>query len=260
MVGIIMERNRVIMHGTGTLTGLYKSIAFDWGSADSNQAGYRISRDRISRHNYFESPVTPIGIGNRNGLQGNGLLSIGDTINCTRNSDSAGIVFGQSGAYREHSTRNRFRDAVWQGYASDSKLVYSTKGVDNDNLGEAVGHERTVHILVTDSVNVPKADVVVTSTNAYSQVFTDTSGSDGITEVICSYKRKAVRGASWSTFDSTGYNNFSIKAKLGNDSTLATLTLSPTVCCDTLMIGNTPSGNIRIRNTDSRGHGILNKK
>jgi hypothetical protein len=182
------------------------------------------------RYNDLAAGTAPLQFGTSlNSLSQYNATVIGNTFTLL----DSGTVYGwtiystQNGTAA--NTNNISRDGI---YSPTSGAAYTNLGFSGDG---DIAIEATLSVTVNgnNSLPIPGANVYVT--NAYGvQVGTGITNPSGVASINVRHYKLSSTGP-----DSTAYNPFSIKAKVGVDSTVASYTVSPTTKATTLTLAST---------------------
>ena len=200
------------------------SRAFIYESVDSCDGN-------IIRYNRFESCHWILQLGGTNGGCKSVTLERDTFVFLDSYDDAWTIVAGYNwGDY--YAKDDTLLDCVFEGGASDTNIYFRKDGSD-------VLWMRTVEITVNgnNSQIVPGASVWVID-NYGDTVLTGTTDSCGLDSVVATYWWEYHDGA-----DSTGYNDFTVKAKKGTDSSSTTYTVSDTTNTPSLTLSATAGDN-----------------
>lgn len=218
----IFENNNIICLALDNLAEAYGMSFETIGAGDSTVKTSDWSYNKI------QSNSEGIRFGEFNG-SGSNVILVGDTIvgldSSYRTGDFYSVYF-----FSSNCTSNVMRDFVFQGLAEDKSVGYNS-GVSNCD----VAFERTLQVLVVDSLNYPYQGATIRITNDYGQtVGYDTSDANGLTGIMCRYHWDAASG------DSIGYNPFDIFASYGLDSASSlNFILSDSIFTDTIQLIHT---------------------
>jgi hypothetical protein len=131
---------------------------------------------------------------------------------------------------------NAIRDGVFENGASDTNIIFSTTTTGTLELG--LQRLFNVYIRGRNGLAVQSASVSVT--NNYGQLVL--SGLTNITGYLDSARPVIYWWESRTTTDSMNFNNFSIKAKMGSDSTILSYAMTSTSTYPTIVLSNTDGG------------------
>ena len=253
--GLLIDSNTIVVTADSNASELaYEDKAFGWRHSSSLQ-----SSNITFRHNNIQV------ISNSNGVIGvcynfEGVSAIDTTLTIQENflqtdsrnvqysfaGDATGMILrgdtlkwnsGIDDANRETFHIGRFsntpdcqdniaRDCVYLNGASDTDITFATGGTLEIFI------QRTLSLLVTDLSNDPIQNAEVLAINSYGDsLFTDSTNASGFAGGIVSYWYE-----SRTATDTTDYNDFTLWAKVGSDSTSGTLTVSATAETDTLQL------------------------
>ncbi|MBD3401586.1 hypothetical protein GF420_01720, partial [candidate division GN15 bacterium] len=124
---------------------------------------------------------------------------------------------------------NRVRDMVYQNGAADDDIHFAVDGTLELTV------ERTLRVRVLGNNGLPVPAASVTVVNGYGQtVVNGLTDGNGRRNGVVSYRYESRTGG-----DSTNFNNFSIKVKKGNDSTMISHTVNATSQVPTMTLQNT---------------------
>lgn len=182
---------------------------------------------------------------------------VGDTF------DYEGTVYDNAytfeiGFGEKHCIHNWIRDGVFEGGTSDdSTEVLWRANPSGDSLGQEILFQRTLVIRVEDGGGTPVESANVWAVNAYGDtVLNAATDAQGHVENVVNYLYDAYDGPYYPEpyQDSTAYNDFTLKAKKGTDSTTTTLTISSILASDTLILSIASA--VEIKGIDLKGLNI----
>jgi hypothetical protein len=189
----------------------------------------------ISRNNRYITNGTCIAFGNINGGTIN-WTSIGDTLEWLAprfeyvgglDGDSGMVLVGTGGDCLD----NVLRDIVYIG-ADEGVVTNHYPGGDKE-----VFHQRTLRIYAYGNNSLPVPDASIRAVNNYGDtVLIGTSNSQGFVEGVVNYDYD--RWIAATHYDSV-YNDFTLKAKKDNDSTVVSHTVTAVSSPPVLILSNT---------------------
>jgi len=214
---IIIERNlfRAKANSPGVLS---LAVSFD----------YTESGGLVFRNNRVEGDGTLMMFGYGNGSGANVTLE-GDTLAfLSPTYDGETYHLGYLGL-NFSCTNNKACDITYENGTSDTDINYANAGTLNLAL------QRSLPVYVEGRNGLPVAGAVVTVENNYDNtVLSGTTNGYGRLEGAVTY-----RFESRTQGDSTGYNDFTVKVRKYNDSTVVTRSISATSSLPTVTLNNT---------------------
>ncbi|MBK7142905.1 MAG: hypothetical protein IPH75_12575 [bacterium] len=157
------------------------------------------------------------------------------------NNDNTWTAYLGYGAPSTHHAYNNFLiDPIFNNGVSETHVVVSDAEPDSLQLGYKV----SLAVSVRGNNSLPVANATVTVRNNYGFVVGQgTTNGNGVYTALVTYRN--LFNAAFSNPDSTNYNPFSIKAKVGNDSTTISYTVG----------WNTKTPQVTLANTGGSGGG-----
>jgi len=220
---LIIENNRFIIRTlTGGVTGY--AVCFDAVSMSDPTL--------IFRYNYLYSPniVTQFGEFNSGAKE---ITMYRDTFYIP-DTATGGRTFHIGHLSNNWDCHGEIvTDGIYLGKARDTNIIFANNGTLNLTL------KRTLGIKVIGADNSPVRDANVWVMNAYGDtVIQGQTNVSGTISGLVSYWFEA-----YSTPDSLGFNNFTIKTKKNYDSTTVSQTISSTSSSEIVVLLNTEGGN-----------------
>ena len=185
----------------------------------------------VFRDNLVQSSMTIISLGGSNGPCQNMVI---DACTLKFYDDTYSPLTWKIGHLTSYTGQgDTARDCVFLNGATDTNMVFGNYEGNDFTL------QRTVEVTVNgnNSQIVPGADVWVV--NSYDDtVLAGTTDSCGLDSVVATHWWEYHDGA-----DSTGYNDFTVKAKKGTDSSSTSYTVSDTTSTPSLTLSSTAGDN-----------------
>lgn len=214
--GIIIERN--LFRAEALSSGVKSLAAVFEGFSDLGN---------IYRYNRFESSGDIICFGETN-YGAYGLMLYADTlVRLSPSYNPRTVVVGWQNWFS--ASDDTLRDCVYLGGASDADIVFAEDRSD-------YRLEKIITVQVIGNNALPVRQAAVSVVNNYGRtVLNGTTNSFGIVTGPVTYHWEQHTGS-----DSTDYNDFTVKAKKGSDSTILSFTVDASSTSSSLVLANTP--------------------
>ncbi|SYZ73047.1 exported hypothetical protein [Candidatus Zixiibacteriota bacterium] len=229
---------RYTFDGTYGGTNSYNIIennVFRVKSLNAGVTAYAVCFDQVDipdttmtfRYNRLESDNILVKFGELNG-GARGITLHGDTLRFLSPSYEPETFHVGQFCNDFNSSRNFARDEVYQNGASDTNIVISCTTRGQNELGI----QRLLRVKVLGNNGYPVTGAALTVTNNYRKsVVSSLTAGNGIVSGPATYWWE-----SGTSSDSTAYNNFTIKAKKGTDSTIVSTRLTATSAIQTITL------------------------
>ncbi|MBD3217692.1 MAG: hypothetical protein GF310_05395 [candidate division Zixibacteria bacterium] len=237
-----LVNNRVFAMRSDSLvdTGYVETVAAMIAKVDTNRSdSYALTHmqdvhDNVFKGNYYFSLTSPLYIGSvaQHLLGGGNLIMYADTLHCPEAAGgNTSVEFPQYGTFRYSSTGSRLIDYTYLGYSNDEDIKWGNINTDCNGLGKDLRYDRIATIKVEDDQGNDLSGATVTIVNNYGQLVasgsTDSFGefTDTVTYKARHYNSPYDDGSCYWE-DSLLFNDFTIKAKYGGDSSITTLAIN----------------------------------